>query len=572
MLRRKLNKPDLVDFAGILFTLTSIVYLPRGIFPDAFDRNAAPEFVFFSLSSIILAIAFTFKFQTSKYSKPLVYSIFGLIVFAFVSWILSGNLITGLTGDVGRYTGLSSLLSLLCIGLFGSSLDEKQVKKLYIYLAIGILSVELLGFLQQFKIIEIPTGGGTGSSLGNLDFLSAWIGTSFLVLTFILHKSKLGQIALLLIGSLNIWLLILIGAKQGLLDFILILIGFLGFKIFRYLPKLSLSTNVLTAFGTILFLIWCEFIYLVPISKMPFPGISGDANVNIRSDFWYAGASMFFHHLGFGVGPDNYGYYYEKYRSLSSVRNTEAVIANDAHSAMVQSFATLGIFAVISFVFLMICLINSFVVLAKHGEKSKELYLQLLFVIVYITNALVSPITLPNKFIFWIVVGTVIGKSNVVRDKGLRPIALKSFTFGSAFIIGFTSIGFTFASLNFFNAQSLAKDNKNPKYSYSAFLPCNMYFNLQAGLALSSKTPPEQITQLAIKNNPRCIDAVGSIASYYIDNGSYLKAKPYVYKLLDLVPGRHSTLVIAARYAIKTNDQYLIHTLGSLGLKLGLEK
>jgi O-antigen ligase len=61
--------------------------------------------------------------------------------------------------------------------------------------------------------------------------------------------------------------------------------------------------------------------------KLPIPGIGNDPQVSIRSDFWFSAAQMFAHHFGFGVGPDNYGNFYEKYRSLHSIKTTELVLA-----------------------------------------------------------------------------------------------------------------------------------------------------------------------------------------------------------------------------------------------------
>ena len=557
--------------AGALFIFTSLVYLPGGLFKGLFDRNAAPEFIALSVSAAALCARMVFSKRKISLSLGALVSGSALLLFAIISWAFSGNLITGLTGDTGRYTGLVSLFALVIIAIYFSRFSKEEFDKTLKVMLVGVVLLDLLGLLQDLKVITLPTGGGVGSTLGNLDFLSAWLGTTFLLFVLIDLNPKLKRYGLIVLGLVSIFLMIRIGAKQGLLDFILIAIALGGYKLRKRIPKPALSRNIWASFFTFATLLWCEIIYLVPIARLPIPGVAGDVNVTIRSDFWFSGGAMFFHNLWLGVGPDNYGYYYEKYRSLSSVKKTESVISNDAHSAMVQSMATLGIFAVIAFIVLIVVLIKSLVVLCGEEQESKRRYLVFsLFFFVYFTNSLISPITLPNKFVFWALAGYVICRARTYSIPREFTLSIKALSGAMVLAVVFVGAQFTSANVKFALASDKVKESKAIKYQYSPWLPCNIYFGAQMALALNGGASSLPVAEQAAKANPRCIDAQGTIATQYLQMGEYEKAKKSVYQLLDLTPGRSETVRLAAQYSIKANDKKMQAILASQGIKLGI--
>ena len=557
--------------AGILFIVTSLAYLPHGIFNNAFDRNAGPQFFGLCISAIVLGILVLIRKEKAKISKLTLIGFIGLLIFSLISWLTSGNLITGLTGDTGRYNGLASLFCLLIIAFYFSQMVEASFDRTLKVMLLGIVALDLLGLLQDFNLIQIPTGGGVGSTLGNLDFLSAWLGTTFLMFALLKIEKRKKQIFLSIFAIFSIFLMVRIGAKQGIVDFILIGAALAIYSIRSRIPRFVLDKNIWTALGTFFVLLWCEVIYLVPIAKLPVPGVGGDVNVTIRSDFWYSGAAMFFHHLWLGVGPDNYGYYYEKYRSLSSVRKTESVISNDAHSAMVQTLSTLGIFAIIAIIVLIVALIRSLIVLVEANPELRRRYaIFALFFFVYLTNSLISPITLPNKFAFWALAGYVIGQAALVSDGIELPPLSKIVPAVMILVVIFTGVEFTWASLKFMVQQDRATFKEKVSYSYSPWLACNINFNAQMALATDSGTDPMVIAATAVRSNPRCIAAQELLAIGYIQRADYVNAKPHVYELLDLAPGRQEIVRIAAEYAVRSKDSIMQSILVHQGLRLGI--
>jgi hypothetical protein len=308
------------------------------------------------------------------------------------------------------------------------------------------------------------------------------------------------------------------------------------------------------------------------MAKLPFPGVSNDPQVSIRADFWYSAAQMFVHHLGFGVGPDNYGNYYEKFRSLRSVKTTEFVLANDAHSSMLQTFATLGIFATLAFLALILLVLFSAIDLYAATRNRRYLFLLLAFFIFY-TNALISPITLPNKAIFWLIAGFIIGENLRQKAPELnRVVEIRSWIPSSLIALVLISALTIFAPSFIRINSALAANNSGQKVNYVASdsLPCIVYTSAQLNLIQKSGGDVLHAAQVILRNHPRCIDALSFLAQESLGRKDYRSAKPYVYQLLDVAPARQSVVRLAAIYAMGANDEPLKNVLTSQGIKLGL--
>jgi hypothetical protein len=114
-----------------------------------------------------------------------------------------------LIGDTGRYTGLISLWSLVIISLYFATIKVDRFNHYLPYLIFGVFIVEFLGLLQQFKIIVLPGDGGFGSTLGNIDFLSAWIGTTVPLIMLLVGRRNIAyRILLIIMPPLSIFLII----------------------------------------------------------------------------------------------------------------------------------------------------------------------------------------------------------------------------------------------------------------------------------------------------------------------------------------------------------------------------
>ena len=569
-------KPRVSEFnfpflLGLFVSALALTHIPGKIQVGAFDRDAAPQFIVLCCLGIF---ASTYIFAQRRITvSPLVgYALTGLLGFSLISLLISDSFTTSLIGDTGRYSGIASLWSFIAIALAATFIDARQLRDVFLGLSVGVLLVTGLGSLQALNVISLPTGGGVGSTLGNLDFLSAWIGTTFLIVLMAFREFSMRWQFSALYLLISLFVLWKIDAKQGFLDIGLIAIAVVLFQIYLRINFSGISITAWKAITTFLFLLWSEAIFLIPMAKIPFPGVSNDPQVSIRADFWFSAAQMFVHHLGFGVGPDNYGNYYEKFRSLHSVKATEFVLANDAHSSMLQTFATLGIFATLAFLVLILLVLFSAIDLYAATRNRRYLFLLLAFFIFY-TNALISPITLPNKAIFWLIAGFLIGENfrqkmseagQYLEIRTWIPAALVSISL----IAALTMFAPSFLRLN----AALASNNagKPVHYSVSGSLPCIVYANAQLNLVQRSGGDIEHAANVILRNHPRCLDALSYLAQNSLAKKDYRSAKPYIYQLLDIAPARHSVVRLAAIYAMGAHDEALKNLLTSQGLKLGI--
>jgi hypothetical protein len=558
---------------GLLISLVGVAHIPSRIQPGIFDRNAAPQFV--ALVTVgLISLLFVLTSKTFLIPRAISIAVLSLLTFATASLFLSDSFMTSFLGDTGRYSGYISLVSFLLIACAASTVTSDEFHELLLGIATGIILVTILGLLQEESLINLPTGAGVGSTLGNLDFLSAWVGTTILLVYLAMREYRKGRIffAVYAVGAL--YLLWQVNAKQGLMDLALIALILVLYKISRYFDFSAISKRAWKIIFSFVFLIWNEIIYLVPMLDLPIPGIGDDPQVSIRANFWFSGMNMFAHHIGFGVGPDNYGNYYEKFRSLDSVKATEFVLANDAHSSIVQTFATLGIFSTIAFFTAILLFAFATIDLYFHTRNRRYLIILTSFFVFY-TNAAISPITLPHKAIFWALAGYVVGE--VARLKLLPVISISrakvstlSVVFATVLALALTLFLPPALALN----QAIAKNQVGQPYRYTAsgVLPCSIYASAQIQLVAKSGGDVDAAALTILRNHPRCLDVLSFMAEKLIHEKKYLQARPFILQMLDVAPARQSVVRIAAVYAMKTNDQELKNLLTSQGVKLGLLK
>ena len=570
------------SFIGLSFILTSIACIPRFIFKESFDRNANAQFVALAISATGIGAYLVIKNKIPKLSKKIWITLAALFLSTAISTVAGGNIIGSMVGDVGRYTGLISLYSLLLIAIYFATIGMDRFNHYLPYFMMGLFTVNFLGLLQQFKLIVLPGDGGFGSTLGNIDFLSAWIGTTLPLIMLLVGKRHIAyRVLLIIMPPLSLFLIYKLTPKQGYMDLFIFIFFLLIYKFRAKIKRFSLSLNRFTLITGALTLLWIEAIIVIPLAKIPLPFITNEAQVVVRATFWLSGAKMFFAKPLFGVGPDNFGYYYDQYRSLYSFKSNEFLITNDAHSSVIQSMATLGVFAMISFTVLLIFLIRSLHInYNKYPKHRATIYWLGVFFLLFITNSNISPITLQHKYLFWALAGFSIGAaySNgfISNTRKVIQIPMRA---GVATVAALS----IFIAGNFANAQikfdiALEKVGKKivPVYSPSNFLPCLIYFGPQNGI---SKYKKEEKAGLAItkKNalkalslNPRCLEAKIVLTRISFSESDIPTAKKLVYELLEQAPARRDVINLASIYALTQNDYPLQKKLVAQGKKLDL--
>jgi O-antigen ligase len=565
-----------VLLAGISYIAIALLHIPDRFFPHGFDKNAPVQLVSLLTVATIYLLYIAIKSERFRFSRLAVFGALGLVLTQLASVTMSGNLLGSLVGDTGRYVGSMSAFALLVISIFHAQFNFAAFSKLLRFYIGAIELLCLIAIGQHFEWLELPGDHGMTATLGNLDFFAAFIGTSLPLLFLVaLYSSQRGKVLLSLLALLNIYALYLAGPLQGFLDIAFTVVGIAIYLGRKWIPRREWTLNARTFLGTFAVIIWAEFIFLMPFLGDMIPVLGNDVQVKIRSNFWLAGTRQFFDHPFFGVGPDQYGNNYEQYRTLEDISKYTNILSNDAHSASVQTLATVGILGTIAFLFLLALVIRSLLILWDNQKIDRRaLFVLGLYIFVYLTNSFVSPITLTHKYIFWAVCGFIVGQ--VYRLPARRSLVRVSQRMNSiAVAVAFALFAGLFAQgqINYLShIEKYAADNSAIiEYTPSPFLPCFMFFD--AELLMAKNHGPEKALQLAdeeLANNPRCVAALIYKTEKLVNAGEVNELGPLVYKLYEIAPARNQTISLAMYYANRSGDVQLRQALEKQMKALGL--
>lgn len=535
------------------------------VFPNGFDKNAPVHFVMLMIIAITNAIYIVLRHNRFELPLKVLLLIWGLVLAVLASTLNAPDLIGSLTGDTGRYTGAVSLFCLIVVAIFHSQFSFDQIHKLAQIFVTTIFIISVIGVLQHHNVIEMPGDSGVTGTLGNLDFFGAYVGTGFALFVYLMPTvPRWRKILFSFFIAVNLYAVYLAGPLQAYVDIAIILIAVLAFRFRSYIPIFDLTLNVKTFFGTLGIIIWLEAIFLMPFIGSFIPVLGNDIQVQIRGQFWLAATRQFFSSPLTGVGPDHYGSYYEQYRTVLSVQNNPTLLANDAHAAPAQTLATLGILGIIAFVLLLILLVRSFCILDERYPKDRYRYAAIgLYLFVFTTNAAISPITLPHKYLFWALAGFIIGQAyrGVVTAPQLRH-KVTGAALISALILPtiYVLVNFIPAQLSYLRATDKAANSPAERIDlkYNNFLPCIIYYpSIASMVSRSGEKELIIFSQDQIKGNPNCIEAWITLAKIAYNQGDLPVLKTIIYELIEIAPSRQQVINLAALYANKAGDEYL---------------
>lgn len=555
----------MVIASGLLYLILALGHIPVDIFPYGFDKNAPVHFVFLMIIAITYSVYIILRHNRFELPLKVIILIWGLVLAVLASTLNAPDLIGSLTGDSGRYTGAVSLFCLIVIAIYHSQFSLAQIHKLAQIYVTTIFIVSVIGLLQHYKVIDMPGDSGVTGTLGNLDFFGAYVGTGFALFVYLMPTvPRPRKILFTFFIIVNLYAVYLAGPLQSYVDIAIILIAVFIYRFRRLIPRFDVTLNAKTFFGTLGVIIWLEGIFLMPFIGSFVPVLGNDIQVQIRGQFWLAATRQFFSSPLTGVGPDHYGSYYEQYRTVLSVQNNPTLLANDAHAAPAQTLATLGILGIIAFILLLTLLIRAFCILHEREPKNRFQYAAIgIYLFVFTTNAAISPITLPHKYLFWALVGFIIGQAyrGVVTAPQLRH-KVTGAALISALILPtiYVLVNFIPAQLSYLRATDKAANSPAERIDlkYNNFLPCIIYYPSIASM-ISQNGEKELIilSQDQIKGNPNCVEAWINLATIAFNQGDLPVMKTIIYELIEIAPSRQQVINLAALYANKAGDDEL---------------
>ena len=569
-----------IAVAAVGYFCAAIFHVPDNYFEYVFDRTAPLQFLTLILLASLFGVAIAINPSRFNFSRKARYGLLALAIFGLISVAFSGNPIGSLFGDAGRFAGFFSLAALVIVGVFHSQFKLLAFRRLLLLYIATVEVVAVLGIMQHFKWLTFPGAGGVSSTLGNTDFFAAYLGTTFpLLFLLAIDASRKIRITLAAAAILNFTAIYFAGPLQAYVDIAITVFGLAIFLVRKKIPRFQWTLNARTFLGTLGIVIWAEFIFLMPFLGNMVPVLGNDIQVQIRGNFWIAGIKQFFAHPFFGVGPDQYGNFYEQYRTLSDLKSYPDILSNDAHSASVQTLATLGIFGTLALIFLLTLLVRAILIIwDRRIFDRRMLFAFSLFIFTYLSNSFVSPIIMVNKYLFWAVGGFLIGQVYRNRQKistgsigklvGIRAAALTS----SSILIA-ASILFAHGQWNYMtHIEKYAKDNNAIlNYQPSPVLPCFMYFDAEA-LMLNNQGNQAVLDLAAdeLANNPRCVSANIVFAKYAVATENLASLKDYAYRLHEIAPGRGKSIEYGMYYATKAGDQGLYDAISKIMKELNL--
>jgi O-antigen ligase len=570
----------LVVATGFLNLLLTIALIPVGVFPHAFDKNATMQFLMLAIVAAIFGAIIIKRRNHFVFSGKVIWALWITFAALIASAIMSPDFIGSMTGDTGRFTGVISAFCLLIVGIFHAGFTLEQFKRL-VWLYIGVVLVtQIIGVLHDLMIFDLPGEAGMVSTFGNLDFFSAYLGTTFPLFVYLLiNSSRNRRILIGFIAAGSIYCLSQAGALQGFVDLGVMTVLIVLFFLIRFLPRRfidfisDLTLNAKTFAFSLFVIIWAEAIFLMPFIGKDIPVLGNDVQVQIRGEFWLAGISQFGSSPLFGIGPDHYGNYYETFRTLDSAQNLQTVLANDAHSAPVQTLATLGFVGISAFVLLLAFLVRAaMIAIDKYPTKRKEIAAIALFLFVYFTNAAVSPITLANKYLFWAAAGFIVGLA--YRTESTPKKSLQAFVGVTVAATLFIAGNFAFAQVRYLNwIEEFASNNASKVIAveYSNYIPCAMYYDSLAKIINNQGNEAlEKFSRAQLAGNERCVNAQINMAKLSYNKGDITGMRQYVYALTEMAPSREEVLMIARAYATKADDKVLLKKVDTQSAKLGI--
>jgi hypothetical protein len=311
----------------------------------------------------------------------------------------------------------------------------------------------------------------------------------------------------------------------------------------------------------------------MPFLGSAIPVLGNDIQVKIRANFWIDGIRQFFSHPLFGVGPDQYGNYYEKYRTITDVQKYPNVLSNDAHSAAVQTLATLGIVGSVLYLVLIAIVIRSLLILWDNRVIERKIVFALaLYLAVYLTNSFISPITPSHKYLMWAVCGFIVGRVYINNESKSKITAKFAYAITAVALISCIAT-FSAAQISYLTAVEDFSRHQDQKSSYQTnpAIPCFMYFDAEFYM-LKNNGPqaPLELANEKLKANPRCVAALIAIAQAAANSDDQETLGLYVSQLNEVAPYRSTTLSLSMFYASRTGNKEMAVALQKRMNELGL--
>ena len=490
------------------------------------------------------------------------YLVAAFVFFALLSTIFANSHQTAIFGESQRRNGFISYLSLAII-IIATSIFVRffNIKNLY-FTAYFVGTISAVYALMQTTGNDFINWNNSYNpiitTLGNPNFAAA-VMAIIGVITFSAAFNTDFKVPYRVFSSaLTILLLFSIyrsNARQGLLSYILGAGLFLIIWLYGKNKKMAVLTSII-GIGLVIFSI-LGMLQIGPLEKYLYK-----ASVTLRGYYWQAGMEMLKSHPLFGVGMDNYGYYFHEYRDVTYPLNYGFnITSSNAHNTFIQFFATGGVFLGVTYLVLNGYILHRAIFSLKNLAGNNRLIVAGVFSawIAFHAQSLVSIDNLGISIWGWVLGGSIVGISVSVavpvgEDKRNIQVKPNSGRIGSSLISGGASIlavviisllyqaeSNTYKAMSAFNLQTQADRDVYKELNLRAInTPLNdPTYKLTAAVNLTQNGFLEEGLVEVIKihvENPRSIDALNILVRTYEQTNRITEAVFYREKISQIDP------------------------------------
>ena len=401
-----------------LIVITALVTPWNNLEPVGLPKLAALT-VIVSLVGLLLML---FHKSPYRFPKEFLFSTLIALTLSLLNVFINNQFISErVYGAQGRNFGALILVCLLLISIMSFRLSEKlDPKKLLIAIKLSSFLVAIY-FLAQLQGLdraawEDPYGGIPSSTLGNPNFVSAFVSIGFVsTLPLLLARQTKWPIRALifLISAIELYVSVESNSFQGLA---IILLGFFYVTMSFLTPVLlRRKKGFLAAFFSLVTLITSYFLYrFQEVLSLD------NATIQARIDYWEAGLAMGLDSPIFGKGFDYFGESYFLFRSERAAIRSPGLYTDSAHNYFIDLFAFGGFPLLLSvlFPFLLVFKIKLRTLSQNFGPSkqghfenfvSRGLFLAWLG---FIFQAILSPFSIPLAYLGFLLTGFLYGDFN----------------------------------------------------------------------------------------------------------------------------------------------------------------
>jgi hypothetical protein len=489
----------------------------------SFDAFNVPKFLALSVATFSLLTISISKANTAlllKKHKLYFYSI-GFLLLDLIFVLLSKNInfIEQIFGTFARNTGFVTMACFALYSVIGAVLAQQSFLKrtTTVFLVVGLVD-GLYGLLQiagldpfdwtnpyspVFGFFGNPNFHSSFQAMGSVCAvtllfesgisLKRKIELSFMFLLFLINiwQSKSIQ-GFLVLGAAAIFLITIVISKSSLKKFLRVPVYFLG---------VILSSAVL----------------LDIFQKSPWKPVLYKPSVSSRGDFWNAGFQMMLGKPLNGVGLDNYGDWYNFYRSADSIKERGANVASNSSHNVFLDYGSNGGLPMFLVYFLIVSLTALAIIkVFKRSEKLDPHFLALSGVwVAFQVQSIISINQIGLSIWGWLLTGIIIGyqKLESSEERKQELLSDKKFKMLPNAAIGAT-LGLIIALPPFLSDVSyrsaidsqVADQVKNSAYKW----PQNTDRMVLASTAFADNNLPGESLSIAkdvVQINPRKIQA-----------------------------------------------------------------